>query len=151
MNLRRVPVSVAATLFETASVVAMLIGMSQAQSEFHAKTAYADCEGKMQNVEVHAGPQSSTRLLQTLGCDEPVTVIGKADNSDWFKVKTQRGVEGFVWMFLSDNRPAVSAMTVSAKDKALNGDPEQPLPSKIMVPQEGSRLSIRLATAANVE
>jgi hypothetical protein len=33
----------------------------------------------MENVGVHAGPQSSTRLLQTLNCGEQVAVIGRAD------------------------------------------------------------------------
>jgi hypothetical protein len=35
-------------------------------------------------------------------------VIGRADANDWFKVKTQQGVEGYVWMFLSDHQSAVS-------------------------------------------
>jgi uncharacterized protein YgiM (DUF1202 family) len=62
----------------------------------------------MENVGVHAGPQSSTRLLQTLNCGEQVAVIGRADANDWFKVKTQQGVEGYVWMFLSDHQSTVS-------------------------------------------
>ena len=35
-------------------------------------------------------------------------MIGRADANDWFKVKTQQGVEGYVWMFLSDHQSAVS-------------------------------------------
>lgn len=111
MNLRMVRVSVAVTLLQSASLVALLISTSQANAELQAKTAYADCEGKMEHVGVHAGPQGSTRLLQTLNCGEQVTVIGRADENDWFKVKTQQGVEGYVWMFLSDHQSAVSAKT----------------------------------------
>ena len=35
-------------------------------------------------------------------------MIGRADANDWFKVKTQQGVEGYVWMFLADHQSAVS-------------------------------------------
>ena len=86
----------------------LLTSTSLANAELQAKTSYADCEGKMENVGVHAGPQSSTRLLQTLNCGEQVAVIGRADANDWFKVKTQQGVEGYVWMFLADHQSAVS-------------------------------------------
>jgi hypothetical protein len=109
------------------------ISTSQNKAEVQATTAYADCEGQMNDVEVHAGPQSSTRLLETLGCGEQLTVLGKADEPDWFNVRTQEGVEGYVWMFLSDHQPSISAKTVSAQDKALNGDPEHPLHDEIMV------------------
>ncbi|MGD0175116.1 MAG: SH3 domain-containing protein [Anaerolineales bacterium] len=98
------------------------------------QTAFAPFESEIntENVNLRSGPGYFFPVLRVIHVGDTVTILGKAPDKEWFRVRTADNAEGWVyhWLMLSDidlqEAPVIEpqdVLLIRAHVRDLNGVP----------------------------